>query len=212
MTTRKELDLDKLMQQAVQAHLTDEELGEFHDGVADPISHLRIEAHLKRCLICAHRLNMMQEILTKEEPRLEEAALPDATVLAASSLQPYWPRIVLPLLMAAWALSMKRTRIAISSKGARASVITPFEEGQTEGGELSWCISEESGGVIVRFSSYNLQLDGAKFLLKAGPLKKEVTLRPVTEDQVGAEVFFTWEERSQMAPDTFLSIEAIDKD
>ena len=51
----------RLLRQAILAHLSDQELGEYADGVLGEAATARAEAHLKRCRNCAARLDTLKE-------------------------------------------------------------------------------------------------------------------------------------------------------
>lgn len=55
-------ELKQLLKGAV-AHLSEDELGAYHDNAVDEVDRACIEAHLGRCLICKRRLAMMREAL-----------------------------------------------------------------------------------------------------------------------------------------------------
>jgi hypothetical protein len=57
-----------------------------------------------------------------------------------------------------------------------------------------------------------MELEGVNFVLKAGPIQKEVVLEAVTDDQVGAEVIFTREERTEMPEDIQLTVDILNDD
>jgi hypothetical protein len=57
-----------------------------------------------------------------------------------------------------------------------------------------------------------MELEGVNFVLKAGHIPKEVVLEAVTDDQVGAEVIFTREERTEMPEDIQLTVDILNDD
>ncbi len=77
-------------------------------------------------------------------------------------------------------------------------------------------VEEESGNLVIRFGSHDVELlEGVKLVLKAGTVQKMVELERVTEDQVGAEVIFTREERTdqlKMPEDVQLTFDILNED
>ena len=49
--------------------------------------------------------------------------------------------------------------------------------------------------MTLRFASHELALEGQRFILRLGDLRREVTLRRVSEDEVGARVVIPAHER-----------------
>jgi hypothetical protein len=61
-------------------------------------------------------------------------------------------------------------------------------EGQTENGILQWYYGQdEKGDLVIRISSFHLDLEGVRLALSAGSWQQELTLEKVAPDQVGAE-------------------------
>lgn len=62
----------------VHTHLTDADLGAYHDGVLsdDEVTHTRVTRHLERCLLCQRRLELLREDTTDAARPLPQAASP----------------------------------------------------------------------------------------------------------------------------------------
>ena len=101
---------------------------------------------------------------------------------------------------------------ASASASARRQETPQLQKGETEDGLLRWTIVEEkSGSLIISFASNHRDLKGKTIAVKAVSLQKEATLTPVTEDQVGAKVVFTAQERMRLTDETQLEIDFINK-
>lgn len=51
---------ENLLKQAVLVHLSDDELGQYHDGATDEVASARIVAHLRQCQMCSGRSALMK--------------------------------------------------------------------------------------------------------------------------------------------------------
>jgi hypothetical protein len=66
-------DIERLLAKAASSHLSEKELGAYHDGILTGPARARVEAHLTRCLVCSRKLEMMKEVLEgAREPVTEE--------------------------------------------------------------------------------------------------------------------------------------------
>ena len=116
-------------------------------------------------------------------------------------------RVALTAAFAAW---IKQYHIRVALTGAKARGFTEPQDGQMEDGSLRWrIVEEESGELVARFGSHRLELEGEKLLLKAGAIEKPFILERVAEDQVGAKVAFTREERAELSKDAELTIDIL---
>ena len=76
--------VDRVMQQLLQTHLTDAELGMYHDDVLDEIERARAAAHIKRCTNCEERYQAMERILSSyQDVEVSTEAVEQLRTLAA---------------------------------------------------------------------------------------------------------------------------------
>ena len=66
-------------------------------------------------------------------------------------------------------------------------------------------VEKDNKDLIVRFDAKETTLDGITMRLAAGSWHRDVRLRKVSNDQVGAEVIITRDERAALPSDTVLS-------
>jgi hypothetical protein len=205
-------NVEQLLKDAVRRHLSDEELGIYNEDAVDEVAGARMKAHLSRCWICDRRLSMMQEMLEaySKEPVTDEDIALIEHLLHRKPEEPPVPRGWLADFAAWW----QQQRIRPALVGAySAPVRSQPQDGQTEDGALRWrVVEDEWGDLVVRFGSHRMELEGVNFVLKAGPIQKEVVLEAVTDDQVGAEVIFTREERTEMPEDIQLTVDILNDD
>ena len=98
---------------------------------------------------------------------------------------------------------------APAAADAAAEAATPWEDGQTEDGMLRWRIKKDKeGSLTIRFGSHVLG-EGGRLRLCAGDWQREIVLRPVAPDQVGAEIVITREERERIPSRAELRVEPV---
>jgi len=192
MPELRDQDVERLLERAVLVHLTEEDLGRYHDGAVNETARARIAAHLRRCLICSRQYETMQHILATYH---EAGVLPETReqMRALAEL-----RIIVGLVLLA----------RVRRFGALAAGQGEIQDGQTEDGALRWrIVDDESGDLIIRLGSHRLELEGFKVALRAGPMTKEVTLQRLAKDQVGAQLLIAREEREALPDDVELIID-----
>lgn len=59
----RDQDLERLIEMTILAHLTDDELGRYHDDAVHEVELAQIEAHLQRCQICSRRYEGLKRSL-----------------------------------------------------------------------------------------------------------------------------------------------------
>jgi hypothetical protein len=214
MTELRNHDLDKLIEQAVAVHLTDAELGQYHDSAADEVTRARIAAHLRRCLTCSQRYDTMTQILaTYHEVEVPSGSMDQLKALIAQMSPPHVKEAMLKAIVGS-ALLVRGVRgaprpVKVGPLRARATT-QEKQRGQTEDGSLRWlCEEDEGGDVILHFGSPHLWLDGFKIIFKIGPIRKEITLARKAEDQVGAKLVLTREERKSLTENVEVIIESL---
>ena len=189
-----------------RAHLTEEEFIGFILEDLTEEEEAEVDQHLQRCIPCAQRLELFYDA-QEQFPTKEWAAQRDTfaaglrervqAVLADAQRQ---------------RLTAALTGVALMTLVARrrARAATPItEEGQVElaQGTLRWRIVEESpGDLVIRFGAHQPDWNGLALAVTAGSWSREVVLRPVAEDQVGAELVLTSVERAALPHDAVLRI------
>lgn len=200
MATKQHDDVEELLDQAALEHLTDEELGEYHDGVMDEVDRVLAEGHLDRCLPCQERYKTMREVLDtwQQEPVSEE----DRALIASLVARIPSPQEVARMVAALAGITLLRLR----RRAYRMASEVP--DGKTEDGLLRWSTEEEkeSGDLVIRFDSDCLGLEGERIAVKVGDLRKEVALER-HGDQVGGELRVTPEEQRELPDDVELVID-----
>jgi hypothetical protein len=201
-------DVEQLLKEAVLLHLSEEELGAYHDNTIHEADRSRMKAHLVRCLICSRKLEMMQDVLQSQGESIDDRDI--ARVKDLLDSQRVVATVVSSIVLAFNVWVKKRS----IQPGLRAKFSTAvIEDGQIDDGSVRWrYVEKESGERVVRFGSHCMELEGLKILVKAGQLSKTVVLKSVTQDQVGAEVTFTAQESEKIPAEALLSIDILTKD
>ncbi|GEM_PF-2870275 len=214
MPELREEELDQLFQQAVSLHPSEDELGLFHDGVADEATGARIKAHLRRCPDCQERFDTMQRVLAT----YHEIAVPPESIERLKSLiaaaRPSPDRIAalatfVGLVLFAVDKQRQRQKIRLSLRGARAAEKLP-QEGRTDDGALAWRIEENDfGDLTVYLSSPRLELENYRLLFRIGDLTRIAQLERVDVNQLGALFTIPREEREQLKDDDAPRVEKL---
>lgn len=198
-------DIEGLLEEAVLIHLSEDELGTYHDNAVHEADRCRTETHLARCLICSRKLQMMQDVLQSQGESVDDQDIARVKALLYSQRA---VATVVSSIIVAFNVWVKKRSI---HPGMRARFSTAkVEDGQMEDGSVRWrYVEKESGECIVRFGSHRMELEGLKILVQAGEVSKTVVLKPVTQDQIGAEVMFTAQESEKIPAEALLSIDVL---
>jgi len=205
-------NIERLLKRSVQRHLSEDELGAYHDNVVDEVSRARIEAHLGRCQLCERRYAMMREVLaTYTQELLTEADVKWLQEIPGQKAERQMdPGAILGTALAALKAWIRGHRIRVALAGASAAGPAKRHHGKTEDGPLFWSITEEEwGDFVVRLGSHRMELAGVKLLLTAGSIKKTVALEPVGKSLDEAKAIFTREERAKLPENVQLAIDII---
>jgi hypothetical protein len=198
-------EVDKVVRQMALIHLTDPEMGQYHDEVIDDFNGARVEAHLQRCSTCKERYETMKHILAT----CHGVEVPEESMQHLHSLMAQRPmqQAAIVGLMAIVGVVMARAK----KRGARAADEEPREifNGQSEDGSLQWRVVEDDFAIVARYWSHRPELEGLKLAIKIGGLTKEVTLKRVPNNQVGGQTRIEGEERGQLPDDWQLRIESM---
>jgi hypothetical protein len=191
----------------VGEHLSDDELIGCAMGTlpAEQVAHLGV--HLDSCLDCAaevERLLEAAEAWRGEEGKQRLAALRERLVR-----QPALHERLVQALQEA----IENWRNTFSRPQPAWAALTDEEEGrriwswQSQDGLLrGHAVLESSGQLTFRFVSLELGLEGQRFALRLGDLRREVVLRRVSETEVGARVVIPAHERPADPTDISLEV------
>ena len=199
-------DIESQLKEAVLIHLTEEELCALHDNTANETDRCRMESHLARCLICSRKLQqLMQYTLQSQDEGVDDQDIADVRALIGRQRA---LAAVVSSIVVAFNIWIRKRSIHPGLK-ARFST-AKVEDGQLEDGSVRWrYVEKESGERIIRFGSHRMELEGFKILLKVGELSKIAVLKPVTQNQVGAEIIITAHEIDKIPAETSLMIDVI---
>lgn len=204
-------DLENELRSLKLTHLTERELADYCDQGLDLIGRARLEAHIKQCFICERQLELLREenaalnnrVIAVEdvafvERLMERTGLPQNRSNAERSdtsgdvsprerLADYLRQIV-----ASWQIEFAPVR--------RSDQGQELWRWQSEDGHLlARATMETNADMIVRFSSNEMAMEGARLHFHLGLLDQELTLRRTSESEVGAQVTIPWQYRGNMA-------------
>jgi hypothetical protein len=191
------------------AHLTENELAAYCDQELDPIRRMRVEAHVKECFRCESELALLLEESaalsnhqipaqngTLVEPSTEQTgSLPRQSSAGSAEIAERltWPERLADYLrpmIASWRMELGAVR-----RGPTGSS-DPSEEvwrWQSADGAFQACATmEKNADLTVYFSSNEMELEGAQLDFRVGSLNQRLTLRRVSESEVGAQVAIPW--------------------
>lgn len=195
-------DVERTMKQIMLAHISDDEMGSYHDEAIDDFGRAHVEAHLRRCLICSRKYERMQRILVAA---FEESAPPEKIDPAKALVA----RMQLQQALAAGLIAVVIARARRQGARAADQQFREVYDGQSEDGSLLWRVVEDDSGIVARFWSHRLELEGLRLRIKIGSLTKEITLKRVTNDQVGGQARIEGAERQQLPDDWHLFVESV---
>lgn len=195
MSDLQDEEVEKAMKQLMLAHISDDEMGDYHDEAIDDFGRARVKAHLRRCQICLRKYERMQRILAASEN------LESASALAA--------RMQLQQILAAGLIAVVIARAR--RRGARMAdeEFREVYDWQSEDGMLRWHVVEDDSGIVARFWSHRLDLEGLQLIINIGSLTKEITFKRVANDQVGGQARIEGAERQQLPDDWQLCVESV---
>ncbi len=202
----------------VITHLSDEELAGYHDGIVDDeITRPRMEAHLQRCLICQRRLEFLQEV-TAEAAAIEPSQIPDIYHETARRLL-HPTRETLRALREGVQEEVEKLfrhlEFVLTLKEPQFAFATPGKPLKVKEGKHGVFVKEDPDhNLIVRFGSKEMALEGRtiRFYTDTGEWHRDERLKKVRDDQVGAEVVITRDERKSLPSETVLRAEIVDEE
>lgn len=177
-------DMEKEIRDAKSHHLTKAEIDSYIDQELDEVSLALVEAHLKRCLICEGRLALFKEeaaALGGLKATADDIALA-RRVLRQTGLQKQPPakdRLAGYLLqsVAGW-----------QAHFAQGATRGPDDwRWQSEDGALKVSLTlEENADLTIHILSNNPDWEGVRLKIRLGAVSREVSLRRVSESEIGA--------------------------
>lgn len=212
-------DLENELRNLKLTHLAERELAGYCDQGLDRTGRARVEAHIKQCFICARQLELLREenaALNNRVIAVEEVAfverLMEQTTLAQNPSNaepaetsrdvPWQERLAdyLRQIVASWQIEFTPVR-----RGDHGQELWRWQS--EDGHLLARATMETNADMIVRFSSNEMAMDGARLHFHLDLLNEELTLRRTSESEVGAQVAIPWPYRQGNMAD--ISIEII---
>jgi hypothetical protein len=186
-------------------HPSPKELRAYHEARVQEASRSQIEEHIKGCLICERRLEVMQEMLQAETASRRITAADRARIKrlmssvpvdASETERPPSERdgVIERLVNAVAEIILPPIRIPLGVGASGATSLVAQKRSGEEHGVWWSLVENEWGDWEVRLGSYRTELSGKTLEVKAGEISKFVTLTEKGENQVGGEVAFTSEE------------------
>lgn len=212
-------DLENELRNLKFTHLTEAELAAYCDRELGQIGLARAEAHVKQCFICERQLELLREenaVLSQrviapedvafverlmkqqgglaEEPSIEMSAETARELPLRDRLAEYLRRMVLN-----WQAEFAQVRRV--DRGERVW------SWQSEDGKLqARATIETNADLTIRFSSNEMELDGARVNIRLDKLSQQLTLQRVSESEVAAQVAVPWEYRQGNMADISIEI------
>lgn len=198
-------DLENELRGLKLLHLTESELAAYADHGLDQISRDRAEAHLKQCFICERRLKLLEEenaalsnrVITAEDEAFVEQLIERRGLVETSRESRLRERLsqYLRLMVEDWRLTFAPVH--------RGDQVWQW---QSEDGRLLASATMENADMVVHLSSTEMGLEGARLRFNLGQFSEELTLRQVSESEVGAQVAIPWEYRRGGVADISIEI------
>jgi hypothetical protein len=212
-------DLENELRNLKLIHLTESELSAYCDQELGQMRRARVEAHLKQCFICNRQLDLLREeiaALSNRKITAEDVALVEGlmeqTGLARKPSAPKPVEIakVAPLqerlaeylrqMVASWQIHFKVVRRAADQN-------EEVWRWRSEDGHVqARAIMEKNADLTIRFSSNEMDLEGARLNVRLGLLSEEITLERVSESEIAAKVAVPWQQRRGNMADISIEI------
>ena len=198
MAKMKLNDLESEVRSLKLIHASESELASYCDQELDQFNRARVEAHVKQCFICKRELELLGE---------ERAALNDR--LTTTEDEAFVGRLINTIQQEnehsepanKARLNTVRERMAEYSSDLSASWRIKFAHAQRSAhnaevwqwqsvdGKLgAKATIQKNADLIIRISSVDVELEGARLRFSLGLLNQELTLEKVSESLVGAQV------------------------
>ena len=211
--------LQKLPQLPVGTHLTDDEFVAFVQEEMTSEQETRIDTHLETCPECTAQLDAFFTAAETfpEEVWARQRSTFEARLRARLEVEGILPRRrgVADALSAVMTGALERLRAFLASLSAQAVWVAfapAFDAGRAPWDYASpdeqfgvFVVEKANKDLVVRFDTRETALDGITVRLTAGSWHREVRLRTVASDQLGAEVIMTRDERAALPSNTVLS-------
>jgi|GEM_PF-2073913 len=213
-------DLENELRNLKLIHLTEGELIAYCDQELDPISRARMGAHLKQCFICERQLSLLREenavlsqsVITAEDVALVEQLIeqtgptqrpPGRTAQTATEItQRERLGDYLRQMIANWRICFRQG--ALRGERDQGEEVWHW---QSEDGKLqAYATMEKNADLTIHFSTTEMDFEGARLHFRLGALSEELTLRQISETEVGAQVSVPWQYRQGNIADITIEI------
>lgn len=201
-------DIRALPSEPVGDHLTDDQLISYAMEALAPEEVEGLDAHLASCPDCTSEMERLldtSEAWRGEQGEQRLVRLQERVLVALTGVQPE-PSLLERL--GAQLASVLLPVVRLQPAGVHAATSIEPIDGQTEANLFHWyTVADEAGNVTVRFSSYELALEGVKLRLIAENWQRDVVLvkKP---DYVGAEIVIP---RNELPTDTAWRVELVEE-
>lgn len=215
-------DLENELRNLKNIHLTESELAAYCDREPGQMRRARVEAHLKQCFICEQQLarlreesaalrnrqvtandiefvdRLMEQRGLEHKPSVRRSASPIPNPPWAERLTDY-----LQQLTANWQsyfMQLKRVR------GATPKDIELWQWQSDDATMRARAWLKPNAALVIRISSSDLRLDGARLKIRARSSEQEARLQRVSESEVCAEVEIPRNKRPRNPADISIEI------
>jgi hypothetical protein len=195
----KPTKLKELAEKAKYMHLNDAELEAYAWNKITSPAQVRMEAHLKICLICSGRLEYLL---------LDVGTQPmHARAIAPEVLEPSLADLLISKLQAFFG-NLSLQTVQLSFADAESSMEAPVREVRFSLGEQNWQVQTgdtDDADLYIRISYENLAYAGYPLRLSSDQWEgMEAVLNQVSAKEVAAEFYIPAEERKQIPDQTRL--------
>jgi hypothetical protein len=200
-------NLEKQLRAAKFSHLTEDELDYYRDQKLDTVSQARADAHLKLCLICERRLQLLneesaasynQDISTEDialvkrvmQRKGQQQQSSDSQPIEATNRVRLKNRLAdgLQQIVESWQAHFLRQEPV---RGIRDSNKAIWQGQSKDGSMKAYATRKKNASLTIHFSSNDLSLEGQRFNVSLGSMNRDITLQLVSESEVYAEVEIT---------------------
>lgn len=211
--------LENELRNLKKVHLTGGELAAYCDQELGPVHRARVEAHVKECFRCKEELSLLLEesaALSHGQIPAGDLAIDEQRIRQVGSA----PKPVGPAEIGNWIPLRDRLAeyLRMMAAGWRLSFGQGAWRGEPDQGEEVWRWQSEDGNLRVsvtieknadltfRFSSHEMDLEGVRLNFRLDRLSQEITLRPISESEVVAQVAVAWPYRQGNIGDISIEI------
>jgi hypothetical protein len=182
-------------------HISDEQMVAYALDDLLPPDKSAVLQHLQGCPACAGQLEaLVNQARLWESSSGKEGLELRRRELRRSTREKLAPRTsLLERLARELDKIVLRPPMTLAPGYARAATPAIGTEGQSESGLLQWYYGpDEEGNLVIRVSSFDIQLEGVRVTLRAGGWQRQVELLLVESEQVGVETVIAAEELEEI--------------